>query len=155
MASDRAGGRLAQQSRGALLRTTVGYQRITIASVMHRGVVTCGPETPLTGVARMMAGHRIHSVVVWSEADEEGTLWGVVSDLDLVRAIGAGEAESTARAVASTPVVTVEPHESVRHGAQLMIDHGVAHLVVVNHGRPVGVISALDLARMVADTAGA
>jgi CBS domain-containing protein len=58
----------------------------------------------------MMAAHRIHSVVVWSEAqeaDEEGTLWGVVSDLDLARAIATGELGSTARAVTSTPVVTV------------------------------------------------
>jgi CBS domain-containing protein len=136
------------------LSTTAGYQRVTIESVMHRGVVTCAPETPLTNVARMMAGHRIHSVVVWTEgheAGEQGTLWGVVSDLDLARAIAAGEPTSTAGAFAATPVVTVGPHESVRHGAQLMVDHGVAHLVVVNHGRPVGVISALDLARMVAD----
>ena len=158
MASDRAGGRLAQQSKGALLQTTVGYQRSTIASAMHRGVVTCGPETPLASVGRMMAGHRIHSVVVWSEpheADQEGTLWGVVSDLDLARAIAAGQAESSAGAVASTPAVTVGPHESVRNGAQLMVDHRVSHLVVVNQGRPVGVISALDLARMVADNAGA
>lgn len=54
----------------------------------------------------MMAGHRIHAVVVWSEAQErheQGTLWGVVSDLDVARAIAAGEPRLTARAVASTP----------------------------------------------------
>ena len=136
------------------MSTTVGYQRVTIRSVMHRGVVTCAPETPLTKVARMMAGHRIHSVVVWTEgqeADKQGTLWGVVSDLDLAGAVAAGERDLTAGAVASTPVVTVGPHENVRRGARLMVDHAVSHLVVVDHGRPVGVLSALDLARMIAD----
>jgi CBS domain-containing protein len=106
----------------------------------------------------MMAGHRIHSVVVWSEApdvDKQGTLWGVVSDLDLARAIAADEPAVSAGAVASAPVVTVGPHETIRHGAKLMVDHGVAHLVVVSRGRPVGVISTLDLARMVVDDAGA
>ena len=70
-----------------------GYRRTTVGSAMHAGVVTCRPDTPLTKVAQMMAGHRIHSVVVWSEphkGDEDGTLWGVVSDLDLAGAIAAG-----------------------------------------------------------------
>jgi CBS domain-containing protein len=126
--------------------TFVSYEAVTISSAMHRGVVTCRPETPLTKVAQMMAAHRIHSVVVWSEAqetDEEGTLWGVVSDLDLARAIATGELGSTARAVTSTPVVTVALDESIRRAAELMVGHAVAHLVVVGRGRPVGVTSTL------------
>ncbi|HEX2495754.1 MAG TPA: CBS domain-containing protein [Gaiellaceae bacterium] len=139
------------------MNTIAGYKAVTIASAMHRGVVTCRPETPLTKVAQMMAGHRIHSVVVWSEAqeaDEEGTLWGVVSDLDLARAIATGEAGSTARSATSTPVVTAAPDESIRRAAELMVAHAVAHLVVVRRGRPVGVISTLDLARVLADQDG-
>jgi CBS domain-containing protein len=134
--------------------TIVGYETLTVSSAMHAGVVTCRPETPLAKVARMMAGHRIHSVVVWSdpqEADEEGTLWGVVSDLDLARAIAAGASGLTARAVASSPAVTIGPDESIRRAAELMVACGVAHLVVAKRGRPVGVISTLDLARALAD----
>jgi CBS domain-containing protein len=133
--------------------TFVSYEAVTISSAMHRGVVTCRPETPLTKVAQMMAAHRIHSVVVWGEAqetDEEGTLWGVVSDLDLARAIATGELGSTARAVTSTPVVTVALDESIRRAAELMVGHAVAHLVVVGRGRPVGVTSTLDLAQVLA-----
>jgi CBS domain-containing protein len=137
--------------------TIAGYEGVTIAAAMHRGVVTCRPETPLTKVAQMMAAHRIHSVVVWSEAqeaDEEGTLWGVVSDLDLARAIATDEAGSTARAVTSKPVVTVAIDERISRAAELMVDHAIAHLVVVRRGRPVGVISTLDLARVLADQRG-
>jgi CBS domain-containing protein len=121
---------------------------------MHPGVVTCRPETPLAKVAQMMAGHRIHSVVVWSEpaeSGEEGTLWGVVSDLDLAGAIAGAEPGATADELASAPVVTVDRDESLRRSAGLMVAHGVTHLVVVKRGRPVGVISTLDLARVVAD----
>jgi CBS domain-containing protein len=127
-----------------------------VAAAMHRGVVTCRPETPLTKVARMMAGHHIHSVVVWSEAqefDEDGTLWGVVSDLDLARAIAAGASGLTARSVASSTPVTIAPDESIRRAAELMVACGVTHLVVARRGRPVGVISTLDLARVLADEA--
>jgi CBS domain-containing protein len=121
---------------------------------MHKGVVTCRPETPLTKVAQMMAGHRIHSVVVWSdpqEADEEGTLWGVVSDLDLAHAIAVGAVGVTARAVTSAPALTVSADDSIRRAAELMVAGGAGHLVVVKRGRPVGVISTLDLARALAD----
>ena len=128
------------------MNTTAGYERITIGSAMHRGVVTCRPETPLAKVAQMMAGHNIHCVVVSGE-----TFWGVVSDLDLAGAIAAGRPQSDAEAVASTPVVTIRPDETVRRGAELMVEHGVTHLVVVRRKRPVGVISALDLARVLAD----
>jgi len=37
----------------------------------------------------------------------------------------------------------------------VMVEHGVAHLVVVKRGRPVGVLSTLDLARLLADEASA
>lgn len=134
--------------------TITGYDRLTVASAMHRGVVTCRPETPLPKLAHMMAGHRIHGVVVWSEAeesDEEGTLWGVVSDLDLAGAIAADRVEATAESVTSTRVVTVDQKESLRRAAELMVEYDAAHLVVVKRGRPVGVISTLDLARVVAD----
>jgi len=136
------------------VKTTFCCEAATIASAMHPGIVTCRPETPLSKVAQMMAGHRIHTVVVWSEAqeaDEEGTLWGVVSDLDIARAIAASEPGRTARAVASSPVLTVDSGETLRRGAELMVEHGVTHLVVVKRGRPVGVISTLDLARVLAD----
>jgi CBS domain-containing protein len=146
-----ASGRFRETRR---VSTLTDYDRLTVASAMHRGVVTCRPETPLPKVADMMAGHRIHSVVMWSEpeeTDEEGTLWGVVSDLDLARAIAAGDAEVTAQGASSTRVFTVDQNDSVRRAAELMVEHGVGHLVVVKRGRPVGVISTFDLARRLAD----
>ena len=49
------------------MKTAASNETLPIAAAMHAGVVTCRPETPLRNVARMMAGHRIHSVV-WSDA---------------------------------------------------------------------------------------
>ena len=63
------------------------FDGLAVVDAMHPGVVTCPTETPLRAVARMMAGHRIHAVVVFDEESDEvggAELWGVVSDLDLV-----------------------------------------------------------------------
>jgi len=74
---------------------------VRVADVMHPGVIFCAPESPLRYVARLMARHGVHAIVVLGE-DEEGGLWGVVSDSDLVHAIarhdlGARTAGGTAR----------------------------------------------------------
>jgi CBS domain-containing protein len=126
--------------------------RVTVADAMHRGVVTCSAVTPLSKVAQMMVGHRIHCVVVNSRDEGSPVLWGVVSDLDLVSAIAHEQDEETpAGKVAATPAVTVGMSEPLQRAAQLMSEHAVTHLVVVRGEQPVGVISTLDLARMLAD----
>jgi CBS domain-containing protein len=119
---------------------------------MRTGVVGGTPETPLTEAARLMAEYRIHCVVVAGlEADRHGTrlVWGVVSDLDLARAVAADE-ELTAGQVAATEPVTAAPADTVAAVARVMGEHDVAHLVVVENdedAEPLGVISTLDVAR--------
>ena len=39
-----------------------------VSDIMHRGVVVCESDLPASTAARMMAAHRIHSVVVMSPA---------------------------------------------------------------------------------------
>ena len=128
----------------------------TVAEAMHPGVLTCPLETPLRDVARMMALYRIHAVVVFGEDTDDANgvgLWGVVSDLDLVQAAVSGELEDrTAGGTAVTPVLTIAADDSMLRAAQLMSEHDVTHLVVVDRGatRPVGVLSTLDVARALA-----
>jgi predicted transcriptional regulator len=119
----------------------------TVGDYMHAGVVDCPPETDLTTIARIMARDRIHAVVV------SGSPWSLVSDLDLVAA-AARDARDGCEAgeIAATEIVTVDPREPLEHAAELMAQHHLSHLLVVEGaaGRPVGVISTLDVARALA-----
>src|SRR6476659_7399584 len=128
----------------------------TVGEVMRLGVVTCAPDTPLTEVARLMSAYRIHCVVVGLSEDVHGTrlVWGVVSDLDLARAVASGQ-EATAAQVAATEPVTASPFDTLTDVAQVMAEHEVAYLVVVDYKatEPLGVISTLDLARAVSGAA--
>jgi CBS domain-containing protein len=127
---------------------------LCVADAMHAGVLTCSLATPLRLVAQMMVTHRIHCVVVYEgDGGLPGTdsLWGVVSDLDLVAAaITQDLDERTAGATAASPVVMVPPTETLERAAQLMQEYGTAHLVVVDPEsvQPVGVLSTLDIARL-------
>jgi CBS domain-containing protein len=129
---------------------------IPVAEAMHPGVLTCPLETSLRNVARMMSLYRIHAVVAYGENsdDVEGPgLWGVVSDLDLVQGAVAGRLEDlTAGGTAVTPAVQIRPDDTLQRAAQLMTQHDVSHLIVVDpaSGAPVGVLSTLDVARALA-----
>jgi CBS domain-containing protein len=135
------------------MNTTIASKpRITalhVADAMHVGVLTCDRDAPLSDVAATMARERVHCVVVASGSGEAGDPWGIVSDLDLVAAATVRDLdEQTAGGSAATPVVMVSPAETLDRAAQLMTEHGTAHLVVVDDvaRRPVGVLSTLDVA---------
>jgi CBS domain-containing protein len=131
-------------------------RELRVEDVMHRGVITCTRDTPLVEVAELMADRRVHCIVVENGSAGEGrgvSLWGVVSDLDLVAAAFVRDlVEQAAGASAATPVVMVAADETVERAAQLMTEHAAAHLVVLDpeRTRPVGVLSTLDMAAALA-----
>ena len=124
---------------------------VLVADVMHHGVVYCPPEVPLSFAARVMASHHVHAVVVVGD-DEEGGLWGVVSDTDVLAAIADRTLDrQTAGGMARTPIVTVSRRHTLARAAELMKQHGVSHLLVVGpQARPIGVMSTFDLVRAAA-----
>jgi CBS domain-containing protein len=126
-----------------------------VSDVMTTGVINCSPETPLPVVAALMAERRVHAVYVFdygAEADETVELWGLVSDLDLVAAAYGPIEERTAGETAITPLLLVKDDDTVARAVQLMIENGISHLAVVDSktSRPVGVLSSLDVARLLA-----
>jgi CBS domain-containing protein len=125
---------------------------LRVEEVMHAGVLTCDRDESLLAVARLMARHRIHAVVVTGG----DSLWGVISDLDLVAAASVRDLrDQTAESAAASAALTIASGETLQRAIQLMLEHGVSHLVAVDsaEGRPVGVLSTLDVARALADRA--
>lgn len=122
----------------------------TVEQHMHPGVVTCDPDAPLVTVARILAEERIHCVVVAGiETTARGSrlAWGTLTDADLIRALDSRDTSTTAGHVAGTEIVTIGPTETLDRAVQLMSEHDVTHLVVVQTDYPLGVISSLDIAR--------
>ena len=87
---------------------------LRVVDAMHPGLISCPPDTPLRTVARMMATYRVHAILVTAHGAEElpgGGVWGVVSDVDLLRAARSGDLdEKASRVIAATPVLTVTAH---------------------------------------------
>jgi CBS domain-containing protein len=129
---------------------------VTVAEAMSTSLIHCSPETPLRVVARLMATHRIHGVYVFdysAEDDESTSLWGLVTDLDLVAALPVID-ERTAGNSAVTPLVTIASDDAIEQAAQMMAENASTHLAVIDPetGRPVGVLSTMDIARVIASS---
>jgi CBS domain-containing protein len=122
-----------------------------VFDAMRHGVLTCQGETSLRTIARMMAEHRVHAIVV-TDLDGVAELpWGIVSESDLLQAAGRDPDAETAGGLARTELLTVTAGETIQRAAQLMAEHEVTHVVVVGDGgRPLGVLSSLDVAGVMA-----
>ena len=127
---------------------------VTAGEVMHAGLIAAAPQTPVLEVAETMARNKVHCVVVEGlardAARQERLVWGILSDLDLMKALAGGRTDATAGELAATEIVTVSPSERIDEVARLMAEHESSHLVVAQDGRPVGVISTLDVAQGIA-----
>jgi CBS domain-containing protein len=131
--------------------TGTGLDATRVGDAMHEGVLSCSADTPLSAVAELMAGHGVHCVVV-TDPDNLG-VWGVISDLDLVAASGVRDLEEqSAGGSAATPALAIGPDDTLQRAAQMMTEHAAAHLLVIDDsGKPVGVLSTLDVARVLAE----
>jgi len=127
------------------------FEHARVHDVMRVGVVTCQPGTSLRDVARIMVGYQIHSLVVGDPgADEAG--YAILTDLELAKAAAGETADVTAGDIATSELVTVPANEPLAAAAKLMAEHRCTHLLAVQPetGRPVGVVSALGIASVIA-----
>ncbi len=131
---------------------TPSFEHARVSDAMRPRVLTCEPGTSLMAVAQRMANEHVHAIVVLTEADEsdgenEPRPWAVVTDHDILRS-AVEVADRTAGDVATGEVLLANPDERLPVVAQRMLEHGTSHAVVVEPrtGRPVGVLSTLDIA---------
>lgn len=124
----------------------ISLARVRVRDAMHAGILAADPSTPLRAVARLMAERHVHAVVI-VEDHTAGYPWGIVSALDIAAAAAAG-IEQTAGEAAATEVVAVSADDRLDDAAQLMAEHQLTHLIVLDpaSGRPAGILSTLDVA---------
>lgn len=65
--------------------------------------------------------------------------------------IGARIEDMTIKDVMCTTVLTAEPDQTLEEISRIMVDHGVHRLPVTEDGKLVGIVTTLDLVRLIAD----
>ncbi len=117
----------------------------TIRAIMTDNPIALASDRSAVDAARVMRDHHIGTVLV-SDGDQ---LSGIVTDRDLVlRAVADGKDLNRValRDLCTDEVLTVTPDASVDDVIQLMRERAIRRMPVVEHGKPVGIVSLGDLA---------
>src|SRR6185312_9035185 len=109
--------------------------------------VTVGPSHTLRQAAAAMVACNVGAALV---IDDEAPTPGIVTERDLMLSIGAGE-DPDVEPVAghmTESVITASPDWSLEHAAAEMSRRSVRHLVVLDGGEVVGILSMRDIVRV-------
>ena len=117
---------------------------MNIRDVMTPNPSTVAPTDSIQSAARIMRDEDTGAVPVV----ENGRAVGIVTDRDIViRSVAeGGQLNSPVRDIVSTQVVAATPDMSTREAAELMSEHQIRRLPVVENDRLVGIVSIGDLA---------
>lgn len=121
-----------------------------VRDAMSSAVLMVGPEHTIRQVAGQMSSRGVGSAVVH---DPESSGVGIMTERDVLHAIGRGLDPDVERAGdhLTWDVVYAGPDWTLEQAAQAMLRGGFRHLVVLDEGEVLGVISVRDVLRVWAD----
>jgi CBS domain-containing protein len=117
-----------------------------VSAGMSSMVVTVSPGLTLRDAASAMAERRVGAAVV---IDPEQPGPGIITERDVLQSVGGGQDPGTelVRDHLSPEITFAEPTWSLERAAEAMVRGGFRHLVVVDGGEMVGVLSMRDIVR--------
>jgi signal-transduction protein with cAMP-binding, CBS, and nucleotidyltransferase domain len=109
-------------------------------------VLTIGPSHRLREAAQKMTDRGVGAAIV---IDDEAPGPRIISERDILNSVGRGQdpdAETVSNHMSET-VITAAPDWSLERAAAEMSKRHIRHLVVVDNGEAVGVLSMRDIMR--------
>ncbi len=123
---------------------------MTIAQILAtkgREVITAQPHRTLLEICEILASRRIGAVVI---VDARGKMLGILSERDIVRAIGERGAQALddpASSHMTTEVVTIAEEETLLATVERMNIGRFRHMPIMKDGRLNGLISIGDVVK--------
>jgi acetoin utilization protein AcuB len=129
---------------------------MTIRELMTGGVITVRRETSVLEARDLMAKEKIRHLPVMAPG---GKLVGILTDRDIrlnlpsratslsVQEINHLLTALTVDQVMTRSVITIGPDDPARTAAQLMLDHRIGALPVLDDGHLIGIITETDILR--------
>ena len=108
-----------------------------LRALIKRQPVVCDEQCSITQAADIMRSNDVGSVVI---VNAEAQPCGILTTQDLVPVVAGGGAERMSR-----ELVSLSPHAFAYEAAVAMSEHRIRHVLLVEHGRLIGVISERDL----------
>ena len=121
-----------------------------IAKLIERGCVTTHANCPLDDLIVILAKRRIGTVVV---VDRDQHVIGIVSERDIIRHLSTGgtTANTFAKNIMTSKVITVENNVTSAQLMQLITEHHIRHVPITCDGKLVGIVSIGDVVKRLLD----
>jgi CBS domain-containing protein len=119
-----------------------------LKDIMKQNVISVFSDSPVSEAARKMEEHNIGCLPVL----QDGQIKGILTDRDIVtKAIARGSDPSLTKVadVMQPHVISATAEMDVLEALRLMSLNHVRRLPILEDGRIVGIVSAMDLARVV------
>jgi CBS domain-containing protein len=119
----------------------------TIDSILNdkgTNVWAVDPDDTVFEAIKIMADKNVGALLVM----RDNRLVGIFSERDYTRKVvlkGKSSRETAVREIISTPVISVEPGDSVENCMRIMTEHRIRHLPVMEGGKVAGIVSIGDL----------
>lgn len=127
-----------------------------VRELMTRHLITVDPDTPVLEARQVMLRQGIRHLLVTSP---KGDLLGIATDRDIrlnlpsqATSLSVWEvnhllSQLTVGSIMTASVMTMAPEREAVDAAQVMLDHKIGALPVMDGGRLVGIITETDLLR--------
>ncbi|MBY4604572.1 MULTISPECIES: CBS domain-containing protein [Bacillus] len=113
-----------------------------IRDIMTKNVECCELTASITELAKKMRDSNVGSIPIC----ENGTLQGIVSDRDIVtRCLAESQMDANASDIMSTDIVSGHPDMSAEEAGQLMAEHQIRRLPIIENERIAGIVALGDL----------
>jgi signal-transduction protein with cAMP-binding, CBS, and nucleotidyltransferase domain len=132
------------------MMSEIGFRsRMLVKDVMSSPVVTIEEDEPVNRVAELMDKQGLGCIIV---TNKEGKPIGIITERDLVvRVLAKNVVPSSIKAneVMTSPLITIEPEETIHEAARRMSRLNIRRLGVVYKGQLVGLLSSKDILAVV------
>jgi CBS domain-containing protein len=119
-----------------------GLMDLTVGDLMTTAVLTVKPTDRVASAWREMKEGDIRHLPV---LNDKGAVVGILSDRDLLRALGEGWEERPVSDCMTSEVLVVRPQTSAREATMLMLEYKVSSVPVVDDaGELVGLVTETD-----------
>ena len=117
-----------------------------IAKLIERSCVTTHADCSLDDLIVTLAERRIGTVVV---VDRDQQVIGIVSERDIIRHLSTGgtTADTFAKNIMTSKVITVENNVTSAQLMQLITEHHIRHVPITCDGKLVGIVSIGDVVK--------
>ena len=125
--------------------------RVQVKDFMSTSVITAEGEISVGETRKLMEEKRIHAIPILGPTGQslnlETDLQGIITATDLCRVTD--DNISVKEVLIPTLVHVINKNTSAKSAAKMMLKHNVHHLVVMEDGKIIGMISSLDFVKLV------